>query len=202
MAMSIAFECSCGKKMSAKEEFAGRRLRCPDCQRVLTIPKSTAAGMMPMPANPAKAPSSQLLTQPTLTKSEVAALELTRPTIPETSLKPKSPDFDSPENLAALFNTLSKTPVLAPSPPAVPKAPFTPRPDDEMAATQVGLNTEPLAPVENVWVDQSLQQTATPWRPGDEQRFQAGVAPAREWDWPVEWMAAILVVAATLLFAA
>jgi len=200
--MSIAFECSCGKKMSAKDEFAGRRLRCPDCQRVVTIPKSTAAGMMPLPANPAKAPSSQLLAQPTLTKSEVAALELTRPTIPETLPKPKSPDFNSPENLAALFDTLSKTPVLAPSPPTVPKTPFAPRPDDEMTVTQVAQKTEPIAPGEKVWVDQSLQQTATPWRPGDEIRFQAGVAPAREWDWPIEWLTPILVVAATLFFAA
>jgi len=200
--MSIAFECSCGKKMSAKDEFAGRRLRCPDCQRVVTIPKSTAAGMMPLPANPIKAPSSQLLAQPTLTNSEVAALELTRPTIPEALPKPKSPDFDSPENLAALFNTLSKTPVLAPSPRTVPKAPVAPRPDDEMTVTQVAQKTEPIAPDENVWVDQSLQQSATPWRPGDEKRFQAGVAPAREWDWPIEWLTPILVVAATLFFAA
>jgi hypothetical protein len=193
--MSIAFECSCGKKMSAKEEFGGRRLRCPDCQRVVTIPK-TAGGMTSMPVNPAKAPANRLLVQPTLTKSEVAALDVTRPTTPETLPKPPVPDFDSPENLAALFNTLSKTPVLAPRPAAVPRPPLTPPPDEEMAATQVGQKTEPFAPAENVWVDLSLEQTATPWRAGDEQRFQAGISPAREWDWPVEWMAAILIVAA------
>src|ERR1700761_2616715 len=39
--MPIEFECGCGKKLTAKEEFVGRRLRCPGCQAVLTIPKSS-----------------------------------------------------------------------------------------------------------------------------------------------------------------
>jgi hypothetical protein len=36
--MAIVFSCECGKQMQAKEEFAGRRMKCPVCQRVVTIP--------------------------------------------------------------------------------------------------------------------------------------------------------------------
>jgi hypothetical protein len=35
---SIVFRCQCGKKLQAKGEFAGRKLRCIACTRVLTIP--------------------------------------------------------------------------------------------------------------------------------------------------------------------
>src|ERR1700677_2912639 len=40
--MSISFHCDCGKKLSAKESFAGRRLKCPGCGKVLAIPKPRA----------------------------------------------------------------------------------------------------------------------------------------------------------------
>jgi hypothetical protein len=36
--MSIPFTCECGKKMAAKDEFAGKRVRCPECQRLVAIP--------------------------------------------------------------------------------------------------------------------------------------------------------------------
>src|SRR5271165_5484546 len=35
----IAFECSqCGKGLSAKEEWAGKKVKCPRCKRSLTVP--------------------------------------------------------------------------------------------------------------------------------------------------------------------
>ncbi len=37
--MSIRIECSCGKKLAIKEEMAGRRVKCPGCAGVLTVPK-------------------------------------------------------------------------------------------------------------------------------------------------------------------
>lgn len=36
--MPIKIECSCGKKLSVKDEFAGRTVKCPVCQSRLSIP--------------------------------------------------------------------------------------------------------------------------------------------------------------------
>lgn len=36
--MTIRFACPCGKHLKARDDFAGRRLRCPGCQVILTIP--------------------------------------------------------------------------------------------------------------------------------------------------------------------
>jgi hypothetical protein len=41
--MSITFQCSCGKNLAAKDEYAGKRMRCPACQAILTIPSAAAA---------------------------------------------------------------------------------------------------------------------------------------------------------------
>jgi hypothetical protein len=52
--MAIPFNCACGKKLQAKDQFGGRRLKCPQCGIVLTIPKPAPARS----AAPAKAPAS------------------------------------------------------------------------------------------------------------------------------------------------
>ena len=36
--MPIAFECSCGKSLQVKDEHAGRRVRCPACSEILSVP--------------------------------------------------------------------------------------------------------------------------------------------------------------------
>ena len=36
--MPIVFYCTCGKKLQAKEEQAGKRLKCPGCQKVVSVP--------------------------------------------------------------------------------------------------------------------------------------------------------------------
>jgi hypothetical protein len=40
--MSIPFRCDCGKQLAAKDEFAGKRLKCPACGKLLTIPRRAA----------------------------------------------------------------------------------------------------------------------------------------------------------------
>lgn len=40
--MSIKVACPCGKKLSVKDEFAGRRIKCPECEAPIQIPKATA----------------------------------------------------------------------------------------------------------------------------------------------------------------
>jgi RsiW-degrading membrane proteinase PrsW (M82 family) len=41
--MSIVFQCECGQKLSAKDELAGRMIRCPACKNAITIPAPQAA---------------------------------------------------------------------------------------------------------------------------------------------------------------
>lgn len=38
--MSMSIPCICGKKLRVKDELAGKRVKCPACSRVVTIPKS------------------------------------------------------------------------------------------------------------------------------------------------------------------
>jgi len=38
--MAIKLQCSCGKALSIKDEFAGRKVKCPACQKPLNIPAS------------------------------------------------------------------------------------------------------------------------------------------------------------------
>jgi hypothetical protein len=37
--MAIKVACACGKKLSVKDEYAGRRVKCPSCKKPLQIPK-------------------------------------------------------------------------------------------------------------------------------------------------------------------
>ena len=36
--MPVTFTCSCGKTLQVKDEFAGRRVRCPACQQPVSVP--------------------------------------------------------------------------------------------------------------------------------------------------------------------
>jgi len=42
--MAIAFSCSCGRKINAKDEHAGKKAKCPGCGQVVTVPGKVAAG--------------------------------------------------------------------------------------------------------------------------------------------------------------
>lgn len=43
--MAIPLECTgCGKKLKVKDESAGKRIKCPECQAVLTVPKPESSG--------------------------------------------------------------------------------------------------------------------------------------------------------------
>jgi hypothetical protein len=43
--MAIKFACGCGKRFTAKDDNAGRRLRCPECGTVVEVPALTAAAI-------------------------------------------------------------------------------------------------------------------------------------------------------------
>ena len=43
--MAISLECTgCSKKLKVKDDAAGKRIKCPECQAVLTVPKPESAG--------------------------------------------------------------------------------------------------------------------------------------------------------------
>jgi hypothetical protein len=52
--VSIQVVCECGKKLAAKDEMAGKRIRCPACQAVLIVaaPKKPAGGQQTKSARP------------------------------------------------------------------------------------------------------------------------------------------------------
>ena len=37
--MAIKVECACGRKLSVKDELAGKRVKCPACQQTFNVPK-------------------------------------------------------------------------------------------------------------------------------------------------------------------
>jgi hypothetical protein len=53
--MPILLECSCGKQLRVPDEFAGRRIKCPACSEVQTVPEPAAASPLTAkaPARPA-----------------------------------------------------------------------------------------------------------------------------------------------------
>src|SRR5947209_19965792 len=40
--MPISIQCGCGRTLRVKDELAGRKVRCPECSTILTVPKSDA----------------------------------------------------------------------------------------------------------------------------------------------------------------
>ena len=57
--MPISIQCECGRKLKARDEFAGSRAECPTCGRTLTIPSQTATDGNPgarIPAHPTSSP--------------------------------------------------------------------------------------------------------------------------------------------------
>ena len=37
--MAIIFDCECGKKLKAKDDLAGKKVKCPDCKKAVLVPK-------------------------------------------------------------------------------------------------------------------------------------------------------------------
>lgn len=50
--MAILVRCSCGKSFSVKDEYAGKRGRCPSCQKVVTVPAADDEAEIPLAPSP------------------------------------------------------------------------------------------------------------------------------------------------------
>jgi hypothetical protein len=59
--MSISLSCECGKKLAVKDELAGKKVKCPGCASVLTVPaanseEATPAALPPLEEDEAPLP--------------------------------------------------------------------------------------------------------------------------------------------------
>ncbi len=71
--MSIAVACACGKRFKAKDEYAGKRAKCPACGQPLTIPQ-------PPPAKPATDDEIMALAEPEVFQPAARASTTKKPT--------------------------------------------------------------------------------------------------------------------------
>jgi hypothetical protein len=167
--MAIEFNCTCGKTLAAKDEFAGRKLRCPKCHTILTIPQPSAMPKTPVVAPPLAAPPARPRSVPTQILNRPILATATQEAI-----------------------HLDSTPVTAPPVHAPVHAPPVSEAIPARVATPIGhgLTATPVAgavPPRQSWHDESFHQMPTPWQPGDEARF---ATPQRDRDWGVvvDWL--------------
>ncbi len=166
--MAITFSCECGKQMTAKDEFAGRKIKCPKCGKVVRIPAQAAdeeeespQTLRPPPAwRVAQAPLAKPVAAPEKAAPEKFSpppVSIQEEEIPATSRT--SGDLEQEKDEPS-------QPVPAPKPAKV-----------------------------NPWVDQSFTPEPTPWLPGDEERFQKGVKVLREGlSGPLKFLLVLLVL--------
>lgn len=58
--MAITFTCLCGKPMKARDEFAGRKMRCSACKKVVTIPETAPPTVPPSESETIPVPADAL----------------------------------------------------------------------------------------------------------------------------------------------
>ncbi|MEK7310101.1 MAG: zinc-ribbon domain-containing protein, partial [Planctomycetota bacterium] len=44
--MPVSFKCGCGKSLRVKDEFAGKKVKCPSCNQVIVTPEITAEDLV------------------------------------------------------------------------------------------------------------------------------------------------------------
>jgi hypothetical protein len=176
--MAIAFSCSCGKAMKAKEAFAGRKVRCPQCDKVVRIPQrdhGEEGSAMPPGARPLSP----------LPFAEIRDGSRDHPALPAPKSAPRvvSTKEEDGDNGEQSLRPKAAEPAPRPSfarEKGSDRAPVA-------AATQISSLPRSAEPAEprvaapvHVWVDKSLSPQPTPWLPGDKERFQKEIKVMRE----------------------
>jgi hypothetical protein len=179
--MAIAFSCSCGKAMKAKEAFAGRKVRCPQCDKVVRIPQRDQGEESSVGTPPPARPVSPL------PFAEMRDENKERPALASPS-KP-TPRLVSTKEKDAGSGEQSLRPRVA---EPVPRPSFAKEKDSERVPVAAAVRTVPPSksaetaesrigrPAAHAWIDQSLSPQPTPWLPGDRERFQKGIKTMRE----------------------
>ncbi|HWY87860.1 MAG TPA: hypothetical protein VNX28_14105 [Gemmataceae bacterium] len=83
--MTIAFSCACGKAMKAKAAYAGRKVKCPQCGSVTTIPQASPDDdelTVTPPTLERAAPLPARLVEPTFTRTKEIAEQAPPPEAP------------------------------------------------------------------------------------------------------------------------
>src|SRR5436189_6455180 len=86
MNMAIQFACPCGKPLQARDDFAGRKMRCPACGSVLTIPSpggstpsiATAASVGSTPATPMTGEAKEVIATAAIAGGQSAATRISQ----------------------------------------------------------------------------------------------------------------------------
>lgn len=52
-AMPLAFNCDCGRALRVKDELAGKKIRCPECKSILTVPDRNISDELELEVIPA-----------------------------------------------------------------------------------------------------------------------------------------------------
>lgn len=102
--MAIDFECACGKKLKSKDDYAGKKTKCPVCGAVLTVPQ-TAAVQAAAAAAAAKSKASAAVAQ---AEDAPLAIDMT-----ETSIRIEPISSGSTETAAVLPKLREPTPAEA-----------------------------------------------------------------------------------------
>src|SRR5262245_50155540 len=111
----ISFPCpGCGKTLRVKEEFAGKRRKCPQCGQSVAIPLATS-----VPAQPVGAAKSEAGVVLSALPSEVATIP------PPSAAIPRAPSDSETISPQAADSVHAPTPQVASSAPAAPAHPFT-----------------------------------------------------------------------------
>ena len=178
--MPIEFECACGKRLTAKEEFVGRRLRCPGCQSVLTIPKSSISVTPVVPPRG----SEQGLDVLKAATAAMAGKPVLLPNLGPKTAASMFVDDPAPAPKSRSGDTTPLTPLLA-APIALPGSAST---------APATLATDAKHP----WFDETFEQISVPFRDGDDIRFPSP-GPVRDWGAFVSLVGSIAIVALGIL---
>lgn len=181
--MAIAFNCPCGTKLSAKDELAGRRMRCPACGYEQTIP---APGAKPAPVlahKPVQPPHTSVPRQ-----------VVAGPMFQVSAVPPAVVPMVAPSGNAVPPASVPARPALVAD---VPLQPVREEAAETVPASQLEQTlVVPIArPAPNPWVDRSLEQRITPWP--DEETRRRGSDPYQ----PHGTLIAVVCLAAVLLLA-
>ncbi len=116
--MAIKFNCDCGQTITARDEYAGRKVQCVGCKKVHVVPgqKQPAARAAPRP--PAAVPPKPLPPPRDSEMAETMMPEPARTAIPEPPPRAEMPLMAMPaeedEGLAPLLPPSRSAPVAAP----------------------------------------------------------------------------------------
>jgi hypothetical protein len=92
--MAIMFACKCGKQMQARDEFAGRRMKCPSCQSIVTIPTAPPATVVAPEVTQPAAAAVTLPTEVVVPAAAVAPPVATAPAQKVTAAPDRNPWAD------------------------------------------------------------------------------------------------------------